>query len=722
MNAAYKLACQEDTKEVFNASINLVGHCDTGKTSLATRLMGQEFKEDVQSTQGVSIHHLQSTFKDNEGTTGKWSETTLDSSSYLKDFSHAVLTRVKSNKVRKRRGPPNTKITTHVKNDTNSKSGPDAEKSGEENPEQGKILPEKSLEISDPHLNSDEQQNLDANETQKKNRTNKNRSKKLTAANKENTKVGPNQEVGDQHVLNLNEKLMKEILTYKYTLPEQQPDDHSMSICLKDFGGTNELITAHPLFLGTESTTLIVMDITKSLHEILDRNPKLGHPNTSEAVLHYWLYLLHHQASQEHLKPNVAVVLTHRDMIQNDNTELYVQTYINDILNTLQGNPYARLINKDNIYVVDNKSGIEIEFQTLRNKLFPKLRQQRIWGRQMPVRWMKLKADMIEKSQKEEKLMTLANVIGQGKQYGINDKEIESFLRIENILGHFIHYPEPDLREAVIIHPQWIVDKVTTLTTHQKSVETQMLKPKYDHKPGQFTRNNLEELWKERNVEYLIQLMVQLNLIIPIDKSGQIYLIPCMLPQQNSQGEDQAYEDMKIIYSEYHSPKLRNGFFITTFHQLISECSKIKNWKLCTGENPPSYTCASFEMKRGIRLVLRLEKHDSLHVSIWCSKTIFKDKTSELINLCAESRHKLSAKIDQLGIVEAHTFHTLCLNSKPTDIRPCLMELREYQHPTPNKFSYWSIKKKCDLHQGILRETAVPPLLMLASGNNFIKF
>ena len=218
------------------------------------------------------------------------------------------------------------------------------------------------------------------------------------------------------------------------------------------------------------------MDMTKPLLQMFERNPKLGYPNTPAAVLHYWLNLLHVQTSKKGVQPNIALILTHRDIIQDDNSEMNVEAYINDILNNLQGYPYAKLISNDNIYVVDNNSGKDSEFEHMKSKLLQYLSQQRSWGSQMPVRWMKLKADMIEKSRKEQRrFLNLAMVTGQANEYGMNEKEIELFLSNENLLGHFIHYLEPKLKENVITDPQWVLNKVTMLTTHHKLLNTEGL-------------------------------------------------------------------------------------------------------------------------------------------------------------------------------------------------------------------------------------------------------
>ena len=170
------------------------------------------------------------------------------------------------------------------------------------------------------------------------------------------------------------------------------------------------------------------------------------------------------------------------------------------------------------------------------------------------------------------------------------------------------------------------------------------------------------------------------------------------------------------IYYELHSPKSGNTFSSGTFHQLLEECSKIKTWKLCEHKHYISSTEASFELTKEMKMMLLLLKHDLLRVSICCSQNLLEQDHFQLVTFSRDIRHLLSPKMEKVGIAQADTFHSLCPYSKPTDTIPCLVQVKEYQHPTPNTFSYWCVKKKCDLHQKILQHTAVPSLLMLSSG------
>ena len=150
----------------------------------------------------------------------------------------------------------------------------------------------------------------------------------------------------------------------------------------------------------------------------------------------------------------------------------------------------------------------------------------------------------------------------------------------------------------------------------------------------------------------------------------------------------------------------------TSFYQNVQR-SRTGNFTDTTTFPVPE---ASFELTKDLKLMLVLLKHDLLRVSICCSQNPFQQDVFQLVNFSRDIRHLLSPKMEKVGIAQADTFHSLCPFSEPTDTIPCLVQVKEYQHPIPNTFSYWCVKKKCDLHQKILQHTAVPSLLMLSSG------
>ena len=828
--------------EVFNARVNLVGHREAGKTSLANRLLGNEFREDVQSTENISVHFVKSKFKKNEMYSENWIEKTLDKSNFLEDFSPTVLAKIKSisTKLRKISSIPwqklqaPTKVITNRSSSSNisdmlNKQMPEEEKSddldnqsgstseaqvnyeqkianrnirtADDNIEEMEIIQDKlkvgtneetdtDTELSNQRdqrtneipadndilsepksddisisLHTDEKDDtdhrinplgkesletegtvltneypqtkekqedtqLDPEESREQHHEDHQRSslkdedteltvetlvtKQLMVQTLETTRASKE----DEKSFTENECTKKEDRDHEKTFMAKESEEAiPFSTTLWDLGGQNEFVVTHNLFRDAESPTL--MDITKPLHEQIDTNPKMDFPNTPAEVLHYWLNSLHVQSDQKQLHPNVALVLMHKDMIKGDNIETHVKAYIDDILTTVQGNCYANFITKDNIYIVSNKSYNENEFQDLRNNLLQYFSQQSSWGKQMPLKWIKLKAYMIEKTRKEGKgYMTLSSVSSQAKKYGMNDNEIEAFLMIQNSIGDFIYYSDPELREHIITDPKWLVQKVTAFTSHFKFLEKQGFKYETfnDDKCSHVTTELLNQMWKGIEVEFLKQFFQKVNLIIPMDELSLMYIIPHMLPQETRNSQQGLSVEHVKIYHTCHSPKLGNTFQIGTFHQLMSECSKIKQWRLSSNEKPFTFTEAIYELKKEVKIVLTLVKHNLLQVSIWCSQNAWKEDVFQLVTLSRDARHILSTKLDKLGFAQADTYYGICPNSIVSDITPCLVHVKEYQHLSPNKFSYWCIKKKCDLHQKILQQTAVPSLFMLSTG------
>ena len=518
----------------------------------------------------------------------------------------------------------------------------------------------------------------------------------------------------------MNEGMRNTILTHEETLEElQSSDEIPISIRLWDLGGQNEFLTTQHLFLNSHSTTLIVMDITKPLHQMLERNPKLGHPNTPAEVLRYWLNSLHVQASEKNKKPSIALVLTHSDLIDAAYYERFTGKYISDILDTIDGNVYGYLLARENIYIVNNKSENEADFQKLRNNLIYHLAQQDSWGQKMPVSWLKLKADILEQSQ-GRRHMHFSYITGLAKQYRMNEKDVESFLNIQNIQGDFVYNSSPELRHIVITDPQWLVDRYSALITHHKFLDERNLKPAtyLSLKHGYVTENGLDELWQKDETHFLKDLMTKYNLIVPLDdqqETGQTFLIPSMVPARDVNIHNLSpFKDMLIVYSAEQNPRVGNSLLVGTFHQLLSECSKTQNWRLCA-EDHLSYTDASFDIRRGIRLALTLLKHDQLRSTIWCSAQALEAYLSDMISIINETRQVLSSNMTKMNIASSDEFQALCPHSQNTDTYPCLVRIRECMDPRNRTLCQRYLKHTCAIHRKRL-QTSPSSLLLLATG------
>ena len=213
--------------------------------------------------------------------------------------------------------------------------------------------------------------------------------------------------------------------------------------------------------------------------------------------------------------------------------------------------------------------------------------------------------------------------------------------------------------------------------------------------------------------------MAKYNLIVPLNdqqETGQTYLIPSMVPARDVNIHNLGpFKDMYIVYSAEQNPRVGNSLLVGTFHQLLSECSKTQNWKLCT-EDHLSYTDASFEIRRGIRLALTLLKHDQLRSTIWCSAHALEAYLSDITSIINEIRQVLSSNMAKMNIASSEEFQALCPHSQRIYSNLCLVRIRECMDPRNRTLCQRYLKHRCAIHRKRLQKTSPSSLFLLATG------
>ena len=532
LDRAYIEACREGTKKVFNARMILAGYSEAGKTSLATKLLGGKINvKKKKSTEGIVLHRIESTFnnKEEQKKGGKWTEKSINTSDLRSIFSHAVWTRAEKMAIEESSGKPNT----------------DRKR--------------KSMENKKHHSEAKRQ------------------------------KTDPL----DLYVQPISVEIRNELIENKDTIVEPELEEETpFTLSVWDLGGQDEFISTHHLFLNTEATILIVMDITKGLHQLVGGNSELRYLNSPAEVLHYWLNLFHSDAAKQKRTPNIAIVLTHTDKIKEKNPKEYIEDYKHKIMQIIEGKPYAKYIDMAKIHSVSNATGNDSEFQELRDKLLQNLIDQGSWGYDMPVRWLKLKYDIIRKADKRGvKYLYLSEVWELGEQSKMDTNDIESFLERQTTLGDFVYFPR--LRDIVITDPKWLVDKCKDLISTHKFIDQRKELPQIIReslKKGHITENGLKQLWQNDGVIFLIRLMEKFDLLVDVsDHLERKYIVPCMLGSK-------FYKD--VPYKA----------LIGSFPQFVSKCSKEKNWKLDGNQDYLSYTNATFDIGDNVKLSLSLSQ------------------------------------------------------------------------------------------------------------------
>ena len=471
-------------------------------------------------------------------------------------------------------------------------------------------------------------------------------------------------------IIGMSSKTKEQLLYHhRFKLDTSSTADLDYSLRLWDYGGHTEFLATHHLFLNIESTTLILLDVSKKLKDPIKRDTKTtsgsGVPNTPEQFLHYWLKILHSQTTEKNFHPNIALVLTHKDMIQGTDVDKYIKEFKLEILMSIEGKPYSHYITHNNIFVIDNKNGDQKDFARLRNVIFKMIAEQKSWGIERPTRWLKLEADILHKTTEESiKFLPWLDVKELAKAYGITDDELLSFLKFHHKLGDFIYYDKPGLKDVVITDPQWLADMFKTLITAHEFIDLRDLDPAAAEqiKQGRVSFDVLHRIWEEDSILLLKQLFQNFNLLLPIQSSGigeENFIIPCMLPPINkNMYEMEPLKSMILAYNSQYNSKCRDPLPVGTFHRLLSDCSK--SWSICVDKHL-SYTDASFKIEGKM-----------IRASVWFSEDAFQD-SSVLLHV----REVLDSKLLKLGIPSCNRFLLICPHWKAEDDGICLVSVKE---------------------------------------------
>ena len=191
------------------------------------------------------------------------------------------------------------------------------------------------------------------------------------------------------------------------------------------------------------------------------------------------------------------------------------------------------------MYVVDNTEETEKNFERLRDDLLRHLEKQKSWGKEIPLPWLRLKADIFDEARKRNKKHLSLEKIWKLVNNDMTSNDVESFLQMQNSLGDFAYFQE--FREIVITDPRWLVDKCKALiSTHEFINQREGLKDsiRKDLKKGEITEDCLKILWNNDKVIFVTKLLEKFDILIDAsDESEHRYIIPCMARSKTHQDQ-----------------------------------------------------------------------------------------------------------------------------------------------------------------------------------------
>ena len=497
----------------------------------------------------------------------------------------------------------------------------------------------------------------------------------------------------------------KELASANFGIQSDTASDDNVPFTLRlwDLGGQNDFQSTHHLFLDVDATTVIVMDITKEFseqfeHPDKDLKLKQSNPSSPEEIMHYWLSSFYEEAKKIEretnagIHPTIFIVLTHIDDYDTeDEKQKRINQYKWQIKESLKDKKYKYLLTEHGIFAIDNKTGREETFQRLKEQLFESFSPQQSWNKTMPIKWLLLQADILEKKEEGRKYMTLKQLEEMGGTIAMDGTDIKSFLKIHNAVGTFLRFDDEQqqcgrrsidrddsikMKDFIITDPQWLVDMCKEVITHPEFLDERKKQSFSSRRvpievlekleEGYVTDKSLNKLWGEEAAPYLTKLMLKHNIFIPLaelEEEGRQYLIPCMLPMGNENLEKYKQEERVLLYDGLHKAGCGQWFRMGTYGKLLAALINSDNWQLSSSPYP-SYNRVAFKARENLDLSLQLtlEESPNFRAMMYCSPTKVGDETlrETLKQTLEQTRRILSDTTEQIDIQCEKDLETFC--------------------------------------------------------------
>ncbi|KAK3598550.1 hypothetical protein CHS0354_010727 [Potamilus streckersoni] len=596
----FKEALKDGEVRVYNIRVMVVGHMGVGKTTLIKRILGEEVNiTDRRSTEGIIVHvHCCRVSRE----TLKW---TLNKGDYEQNLRLKRLADVMNNKLQK----PNwtDKVEELVA---------------------ANLHGELTYDINKRPLWQDVGQNIPSCSTKEN---------LPSIQNKDQTKVKePDSvinDVGDDPAVELL-KLLRD----KANKLKEETDEH-VPVTIADFAGQYSFYTTHQTFLTERAIYLLVSDVSQQVTDpVIDEyyfdieGIKLC---KVYELVEVWLNSIHSCASSpEADTPPVILVGTHVDKIQQESREEMCEKYFRHIRCEYLGIKPTIVHLADEDFALDN-TVIDPKVDDLKKKIVQLASNQPYWGEKIPARWLPLEERLMSLKHAGVKVIAYSLLEKMNEEIAVKIKsreELDLFLRFQHDIGNILYFGTEELKEHIMLDPQWLIHALRTLVTAEDFILKKIKKLtvvqmwREFKNTGKLTQELIDAIWtKENNSDFhdnkdlLLLIMEKLNIIArkkEIIKIGQevkvkkCFIAPCMLSEKTP---------IHIVSPEHH-PEMESssvlcyvftGKFLPSpiFHRLIAAC--VSQWPIAMkkSKNLIFCGCCVFEVDPCHKLTLLLKDY-----------------------------------------------------------------------------------------------------------------
>ena len=156
---------------------------------------------------------------------------------------------------------------------------------------------------------------------------------------------------------------------------------------------------------------------------------------------------------------------------------MQIDNYIAQIDQHLQRKPYYSHVR--GIIPISNCRPDDPGLAKLRQTIIKVSNKEPYWGAHRQTKWLLLatKLDKERADRPDEPVMTTDDVVQAGEGVGMTRDDVEAFLKLYHKLGELIYFEEAELRDIVILSPQWLGKTFRLVVKDDQQLQSNLINP-----------------------------------------------------------------------------------------------------------------------------------------------------------------------------------------------------------------------------------------------------
>ncbi|XP_052782377.1 uncharacterized protein LOC128218729 [Mya arenaria] len=291
------------------------------------------------------------------------------------------------------------------------------------------------------------------------------------------TQVELKEKLQSQHDGNIIKVILDELANKLPTL-DTPANSNETFVSIWDFAGQNLYYSSHHFFLNNRCIYLLLMDMTKDLNNRVEKGYSqsgLFHQDfTYLDAFRFWLNSIHMYCSTEaqnnRVQPTVILIGTHKDLMTccEEQKEEKMEAVFEKALESFIDTPILQHVH-DKKFLVNNLEPEDPVYHQIRDEVQQIAEKQPYWNEKYPTSFVQLEKSLDSMRENRKEIVTFNEIqkANQENVMPVDEDQLRLFLQLEHMFGNVLYFNTDELKDNIVISPQWIIDAFKCFITHR---------------------------------------------------------------------------------------------------------------------------------------------------------------------------------------------------------------------------------------------------------------